>query len=443
MKNHDIDIRRAKILPRGVGIMCKFYAVRAENATIWDVEGNRYTDFGCGIAVLNTGHKHPVINSAIQLQLNNFTHTAFQVIPYESYISLAERISCLVPISGEKKVAFFSTGAEAVENAVKIARSYTGRSGLISFTGAFHGRTNMGLALTGKNVPYKIGFGPFSSDIYHLPFPADILGVSVDESVGSLERLFKSDIDPFSVAAIIFEPIQGEGGFYVMPNEMLIKLRKICDEYGILLIADEIQSGFARTGKMFALEHYSVEPDLITIAKSLAGGMPLSGVCGRANIMDGPSPGGLGGTYAGNPLAIASAHAVLDVIKAEDLCARSRNLGGRLVEMLQNEKKVIPYIADIRGIGSMIAIELRDPKTNQPAPELTSAIQKTALEKGLILLTCGVYSNVIRFLYPLTIPEAQFEDALKILSNSMRESLSALSASTLDAGTNPLEVVAK
>jgi 4-aminobutyrate aminotransferase len=301
----------------------------------------------------------------------------------------------------------------------------------------------MGLALTGKNVPYKIGFGPFPSDIYHLPFPADILGVSVDESVGSLERLFKSDIDPFSVAAIIFEPIQGEGGFYVMPNEMLIKLRKICDEYGILLIADEIQSGFARTGKMFALEHYSVEPDLITIAKSLAGGMPLSGVCGRANIMDGPSPGGLGGTYAGNPLAIASAHAVLDVIKAEDLCARSRNLGGRLMEILQNEKKSIPYIADIRGIGSMIAIELRDPKTNQPAPELTSAIQKTALEKGLILLTCGVYSNVIRFLYPLTIPEAQFEDALKILSNSMRESLSALSASTLDAGTNPLEVVAK
>jgi 4-aminobutyrate aminotransferase len=301
----------------------------------------------------------------------------------------------------------------------------------------------MGLALTGKNVPYKIGFGPFPSDIYHLPFPADILGVSVDESIGSLERLFKSDIDPFSVAAIIFEPIQGEGGFYVMPNEMLIKLRKICDEYGILLIADEIQSGFARTGKMFALEHYSVEPDLITIAKSLAGGMPLSGVCGRANIMDGPSPGGLGGTYAGNPLAIASAHAVLDVIKAEDLCARSRNLGGRLVEMLQNEKKIIPYIADIRGIGSMIAIELRDPKNNQPAPELTSAIQKTALEKGLILLTCGVYSNVIRFLYPLTIPEAQFEDALKILSNSMRESLSALSASTLDAGTNPLEVVAK
>jgi len=301
----------------------------------------------------------------------------------------------------------------------------------------------VGLALTGKNVPYKIGFGPFPSDIYHLPFPADILGVSVDESVGSLERLFKSDIDPFSVAAIIFEPIQGEGGFYVMPNEMLIKLRKICDEYGILLIADEIQSGFARTGKMFALEHYSVEPDLITIAKSLAGGMPLSGVCGRANIMDGPSPGGLGGTYAGNPLAIASAHAVLDVIKAEDLCARSRNLGGRLVEMLQNEKKIIPYIADIRGIGSMIAIELRDPKTNQPAPELTSAIQKTALEKGLILLTCGVYSNVIRFLYPLTIPEDQFEDALKILSNSMRESLSALSASTLDAGTNPLEVVAK
>ena len=322
----------------------------------------------------------------------------------------------------EKKVAFFSTGAEAVENAVKIARSYTGRSGLISFSGAFHGRTNMGLALTGKNVPYKIGFGPFPSGIYHLPFPADILGVSVDESIHSLERLFKSDIDPFSVAAIIFEPIQGEGGFYVMPDEMLIRLRKICDEYGIVLIADEIQSGFARTGKMFALEHYSVEPDLITIAKSLAGGMPLSGVCGRAEIMDGPSPGGLGGTYAGNPLAIASAHAVLDVIEAEGLCARSRNLGERLIQMLTKEQESNPYIADIRGIGSMTAIELRDPKTNQPAAELVTQIQKIALSKGLILLTCGVYSNVIRFLYPLTIPEAQFEDALKIISDSMRES---------------------
>lgn len=422
MKNSDIDLRRQKILPRGVGIMCNFYVSRAENATLWDVEGNRYTDFSAGIAVLNTGHKHPVINLAIQSQLDNFTHTAFQVIPYESYISLAERISLIVPISGEKKVAFFSTGAEAVENAVKIARSYTGRSGLISFSGAFHGRTNMGLGLTGKNVPYKNGFGPFPSGIYHLPFPADILGVSVDESIDSLERLFKSDIDPFSVAAIIFEPIQGEGGFYVMPNEMLIKLRKICDEYGIVLIADEIQSGFARTGKMFALEHYSVEPDLITIAKSLAGGMPLSGVCGRAEIMDGPSPGGLGGTYAGNPLAIASAHAVLDVIEAEGLCARSRNLGDRLIQMLTKEQESNPYIADIRGIGSMTAIELRDPKTNQPTPEIVTQIQKTALAQGLILLSCGVYSNVIRFLYPLTIPEAQFEDALKILSSSIRES---------------------
>ena len=428
MKNNDIDLRRAKILPRGVGIMCNFYAARAENATIWDVEGNKYTDFSCGIAVLNTGHKHPVINAAIQSQLNNFTHTAFQVIPYESYISLAERISHLVPISGEKKVAFFSTGAEAVENAVKIARSYTGRSGLISFSGAFHGRTNMGLALTGKNVPYKIGFGPFPSGIYHLPFPADILGVSVDESIHSLERLFKSDIDPFSVAAIIFEPIQGEGGFYVMPDEMLIRLRKICDEYGIVLIADEIQSGFARTGNIFALEHYSVEPDLITIAKSLAGGMPLSGVCGRASVMDGPSPGGLGGTYAGNPLAIASSHAVLDVIEAEDLCARSKDLGGKLTQMLINEQKSNPYIADIRGIGSMIAIELRDPKTNQPTPELVTQIQKTALSKGLILLTCGIYSNVIRFLYPLTIPQEQFDDALKILSNSFRESCGGLHA---------------
>jgi 4-aminobutyrate aminotransferase len=421
MKNSDIDLRREKVLPRGVGIMCNFYVARAENATLWDVEGNRYTDFGAGIAVLNTGHTHPTINSAIESQLASFTHTAFQAVPYESYISLAERIAQLLPISGEKKVAFFSTGAEAVENAIKIARSYTGRSGLISFSGGFHGRTHMGLALTGKNVPYKTGFGPFPSGIYHLPFPAEILGVSVKDSIDSLERLFKADLDPLNVAAIIFEPIQGEGGFYVMPKELLIKLREICDKYGIVLIADEIQSGFGRTGKMFALEHYGIEPDLITIAKSLAGGMPLSGVCGRANIMDGPAPGGLGGTYAGAPLAIASSHAVLDVLKTEDLCNRSVLLGEKLVQMLKIEQESIHHIAEIRGIGSMIAIELRDPHTKEPTPAIAASIQKIALSKGLILLTCGIYSNVIRFLYPLTIPMDQFEDALQTLRSSLKE----------------------
>ena len=421
MKNSEIDVRRTKILPRGVGIMCSFYAAKAENATIWDVEGNQYTDFGCGIAVLNTGHKHPVINAAIQSQLEKFTHTAFQVIPYESYISLAERISSLAPISGDKKIAFFSTGAEAVENAVKIARSYTGRSGLISFSGAFHGRTHMGLALTGKNTPYKIGFGPFPAGVHHIPFPADLLGVSIEDCLDSLDRLFKSDIDPQNVAAIIIEPIQGEGGFYVTPKELLSKLRRICDQHGILLIIDEIQTGFGRTGKMFALEHYGIEPDLITIAKSLAGGMPLSGVCGKAIVMDGPAPGGLGGTYAGNPLAIASAHAVLDVIKAEDLCNRSVMLGEKLVKMLKKEQESIHQIAEVRGLGSMIAIEMRDPSTKEPAPELVTKIQKAALSKGLILLTCGVYSNVIRFLYPLTIPMDQFDKALNDLRSSIRE----------------------
>ncbi|MDN3986576.1 4-aminobutyrate--2-oxoglutarate transaminase [Zwartia vadi] len=421
MNNSDITKRRKAIAPRGVGIMCDFYADRAENATLWDVEGNKYTDFACGIAVMNTGHRHPALVRAMQEQLERFTHTAYQVIPYESYVSLAERVAEITPISGPKKTAFFTTGAEAVENAVKIARAYTGRHGVIAFSGAFHGRTNLGMALTGKVVPYKTAFGPFPSDIYHVPFPSEMLHVSVAESIAAIERLFKADIEASRVAAIIFEPVQGEGGFYIIPKELVIALRKICDKHGILLIADEVQSGFARTGKMFAMEHYGVEADIVTMAKSLAGGMPLSGVCGRADVMDGPAPGGLGGTYAGNPLAIAASHAVIDTIQAEGLCERSAQLGQQLMTTLEAERKSNPAIAEVRGLGSMVAAEFCDPKTGEPSPEITNEVQRIAMSHGLILLTCGVYANVIRFLYPLTIPQEQFDAALEIIKLSIRE----------------------
>ena len=368
-----------------------------------------------GIAVLNTGHRHPKVVAAVADQLQAFTHTAYQIVPYESYVSLAERINDLAPIDGPAKTAFFTTGAEAVENAVKIARAYTGRPGLITFGGGFHGRTFMTMALTGKVAPYKIGFGPFPGSVYHGVYPNEAHGVTTADALKSLERIFKADIAPDQVAAIILEPIQGEGGFNVAPADFMQALRALCDTHGILLIADEVQSGFARTGKLFSMEHHCVKPDLITMAKSLAGGMPLSAVSGRADVMDAPAPGGLGGTYAGNPLAIAAAHAVLDVIDEEDLCIRSAYLGHHLVEVLNKAKEDCPYIADIRAQGSMVAVEFNDPQTGQPSPEFTRQVQERALQDGLLLLSCGVYGNVIRFLYPLTIPQDQFAKALQVI----------------------------
>ena len=419
MNNQQINQRRLDATARGVGVMCNFYVDRAENATIWDVEGNQYTDFAAGIAVLNTGHRHPKIVAAIQAQLERFTHTAFQIVPYESAVSLAERINALVPIDGARKTAFFTTGAEAVENAIKIARVSTGRPGVIAFGGGFHGRTMMGLALTGKVQPYKAGFGPFPGEVYHLPFPAPLRGVSVQDSLNALEHLFKCDIDPARVAAIIIEPVQGEGGFNVADADLLAGLRKVCDQHGILLIADEVQTGFGRTGKLFAMQHYAVRPDIMTMAKSLAGGMPLSAVCGRAEVMDAANPGGLGGTYAGNPLAVAAAHAVLDVIVQEQLLARSVTLGARLEEFLSGLAERVPAIAEVRGLGSMVAMECVDAQTRAPDSALVARIQKEALERGLLLLSCGQYGNVIRFLYPLTIPDAQFDAALQTLEQAV------------------------
>ena len=418
-RNAGIDARRVAATPRGVGIgFPQVYADRASNAEIWDVEGRRYIDFGSGIAVLNTGHRHPVVMKAVQAQLERFTHTAYQVVPYESVVALAERLNACTPGTHAKKTAFFTTGAEAVENAIKIARAATGRPGVIALGGAFHGRTLLGLALTGKVQPYKAGFGPFPAGIYHVPAPIALHGVSVEDTIAAIEKLFKADIEPTQVAALIVEPIQGEGGFYVISAEAMRALRELCDRHGILLIADEIQTGFARTGRMFAMEHHDVLPDLMTMAKSLAGGLPLSAVCGRAEIMDAPNPGGLGGTYAANALAIASAHAVLDVIADEDLCERARRLGSQLTARLEALRADVPQIRDIRGLGSMIAVEFADAE-GRPDAAFTTRVQQQARERGLLLLTCGVNANVVRFLHPLTIEDTVFEEGLDILAAAM------------------------
>lgn len=421
MNNSELNQRRLAATPRGVGVMCDFYAARAENATLWDVEGREYTDFAAGIAVLNTGHRHPKIVAAIKAQLDLFTHTAYQIVPYGNYVELAEKLNALVPVAGAAKTTFFSTGAEAVENAVKIARAYTKRPGVITFGGAFHGRTLLTLALTGKVAPYKLGFGPLPGQIFHGVYPNALHGISVEQALDSIDSLFHTDISPDQVAAILFEPIQGEGGFNVAPAEFIEGLRAICDQHGIVLIADEVQSGFARTGKLFAMDHCpQVKVDLITMAKSLGGGIPISAVAGRAEVMDAPAPGGLGGTYAGNPMAVASALAVLDVINDEKLCQRADRLGHQLTETLTQARQSCPAISAVRGKGSMVAVEFADPATGKPDASFAKSLQKHALENGLLLLTCGVHGNVIRFLYPLTIPDEQFSAALDLLSRLLK-----------------------
>ncbi|OHX12771.1 4-aminobutyrate transaminase [Chromobacterium sphagni] len=420
MSQQQLMQRKADATPRGVGVMCGFFAERAKNAEVWDTEGRRYIDFAGGIGVLNTGHLHPKVEAAVAEQLSRFSHTCYQVVPYESYISLAEKLNALTPGSHAKKTALFTTGAEAVENAVKVARAFTGRPGIIAFGGAFHGRTLMGMALTGKVAPYKLNFGPFPGDVYHAPYPNALHGVSIAESLTGLERLFKYDIDPARVAAIIYEPVQGEGGFYAAPAEWVKALRALCDRHGILLIADEVQSGFARTGKLLASEHFDAVPDLITMAKSLAGGFPLSALTGRAEVMDAPAPGGLGGTYAGNPLAVAAAHAVLDVIESEKLTERAQRLGDALKEKLNSLKSAVPQIAEVRGLGAMIAVEFNQPGSPTPDADFAKKVQQHALANGLILLTCGIYANVVRFLFPLTIEDEVFAEALGTLEAALK-----------------------
>jgi 4-aminobutyrate aminotransferase len=421
MQNTEIATRRADAISRGVGVTTQIYAERAQNAELWDVEGRRYIDFAAGIAVVNTGHRHPKVIAAVKDQLDHFTHTCHQVVPYENYVRLAERLNTLVPGNFKKKTIFVTTGAEAVENAVKIARAATGRSAVVAFTGAFHGRTFMGMTLTGKVAPYKIGFGAMMPDVFHVPFPNELHGTSVDDSLAVLDKLFKADLDPNRVAAFIIEPVQGEGGFYETPRAFMVKLREIADKNGILLIADEVQTGFSRTGKLFAMEHFGVIPDLTTMAKGLGGGFPIAAVTGRAELMDAPIPGGLGGTYGGSPIGVAAGNAVLDIIEEEGLSERATSLGNRLKQRLQSVVDAVPQIVDVRGPGFMNAVEFNIPGTKTPNPDFANKVREKALQKGLILLTCGVYGNVIRFLAPLTIEDSVFSEALDILEESLRE----------------------
>ena len=420
--NEDLARRRAAAVPRGVGNLLQVYADRASNAELWDVEGRRLIDFASGIAVLNTGHLHPKVQSAVGAQLSRLSHACFQVTPYESYVALAERLNSLMPAAGPHKTLFLTTGAEAVENAIKIARYHTHRSAIIAFGGGFHGRTLACMSLTGKVQPYKAGFGPLLPEVFHAPFPMAYHGVSTAQSLAALEHLFKADVDPARVAAIIVEPVQGEGGFYVAPPEFLRALRALCDQHGIVLIIDEIQTGFARTGRMFAIEHSGVEPDLMTVAKSLAGGVPLSAVIGKAPIMDAPLAGGLGGTYAGSPLGCAAGLAVLDVIETEKLCARAERLGSTLLARLSDLQTRWPCIGEVRGLGAMVAMELvKDRRADAPDADLAKALVQAAGRRGLVLLSCGIYGNVIRFLTPLTIPDGILAEGLAILEAALED----------------------
>lgn len=420
MTNAALMTRRRAAIPRGVGQSHEVFIARGENAEVWDVQGKRYLDFAGGIAVLNTGHCHPDIVAAVKNQLDQFTHTCFQVLAYESYVELAERINALAPGNFAKKTLFLSTGAEAVENAIKIARAHTQRSGIIAFTGGYHGRTMFTLGLTGKVAPYKIGFGPFPAEIFHAQFPNALHGVSVDESIASIESIFKNDIEASRVAAIIVEPVQGEGGFNVAPFDFLQRLRALCDQHDILLIADEIQTGAGRTGTWFAIEQSGVAPDMITMAKSMAGGYPISGVVGRAEVMDAPAAGGLGGTYAGSPIACAAALAVLEVFEKENLLARSRTLGTHLMARLNVIAAKDKRISDVRGLGAMVAIELcKGGDAHQPDADLAKALATEATKRGLILLTCGTYGNVVRILVPLTASDAIVDEGLAIIEASL------------------------
>ena len=420
--NAALQARRTAAIPRGVATAYPVFAERAEGSELWDKDGKRFIDFAGGIAVLNTGHRHPKVIAAVKKQLDAFTHTAFQIVPYEPYIELCERLNKLAPFSGPAKSILFSTGAEAVENAVKIARAATGRTNLIAFSGAFHGRTLMTSALTGKVAPYKKKFGPMPAGVWHVPFPVPQFGVTVADSLRAIDYLFRADVDPVNVAAIIIEPVQGEGGFHPAPTELLDGLRSICDQHGILLIADEVQTGFARTGKMFGIENSGVEPDMITIAKSLAGGFPLSGVVGKASVMDAPDPGGLGGTYAGSPIACAAALAVLDVIAEEKLLDRANALGSRIKGELQrmSQRNDTVAMSAIRGPGAMIAFDVvKSRGGEEPDADATKRVTNAALAEGLVLLSCGVHANTIRILMPLTISDGHLAEGLSKLERAL------------------------
>jgi 4-aminobutyrate aminotransferase/(S)-3-amino-2-methylpropionate transaminase len=435
-----IELRTAVPGPRSQGILARkakavagtleaafpIVAAEARGALLTDVDGNTFIDFTGGVGCLNVGHSHPKVVAAAREQLERFAHTDFTIIPYELYVELAERLVARAPFSGPAKAAFFNAGTEAVENAVKFARAYTKRPALIAFEGGFHGRTLLSLSLTSKTHPYKAGLGPFSPEVYRVPFANDYRGPDAQAALAALERTLITQVAAETVAAIVIEPVQGEGGFVVAPPEFLAGVRRICDDNGIVLVVDEVQTGFARTGTFFAIEHYDVEPDLITIAKSIAGGLPLSGVIGKAEIMDAPGRNAVGGTFIGNPVAQAAALAVLDVIDSEGLVERSTAIGETMRTRMLEWQSRFPEVGDVRGLGAMVAIELvHDRESKNPAPELVAAICEEALRNGLLLLSAGIYSNVVRVLVPLTIADGELDEALDVWERALEHVLSA------------------
>jgi 4-aminobutyrate aminotransferase/(S)-3-amino-2-methylpropionate transaminase len=422
-RSREIIARKERVIADPLSLNFPIVIERGEGATLTDVDGNTFIDFTGGVGCLNVGHAHPRVVEAAQEQLERFSHTDFTIVPYEVYVRLAERLCELAPIENAK-AAFFNAGTEAVENAIKFARSHTGRPGVIAFEGGFHGRTLLSLSMTSKTHPYKAGLGPFAPEVYRVPFPNEYRGPSAAEAFAALERALVTQVAAETVAAIVLEPVQGEGGFVVAPREFMDGVRRLCDEHGIVMVVDEVQTGLARTGKLFAIEHYGVEPDLITIAKSIAMGLPLSGVIGKAEIMDAPPDSAIGGTYVGNPVAQAAALAVLDVIGEEDLCARASVLGDQLRERMLAWQQRFPQIGDVRGLGAMLAIELvEDPETREPAPSLASAVADEAATRGLLLLKSGIYSNCIRVLTPLTLSDAELDEALSVWEASLEAAL--------------------
>jgi 4-aminobutyrate aminotransferase/(S)-3-amino-2-methylpropionate transaminase len=423
-RSQEILQRKEQVVADPLSIYLPVVIDRGDGATLTDVDGNTFIDFSGGVGCLNVGHANPRVTEAVQEQAARFLHTDFTIVPYEVYVTLAERLVATAPIAGPVKAAFFNAGTEAVENAIKFSRAYTKRTAVIAFEGGFHGRTLLSLSLTSKTHPYKAGLGPFAPDVYRVPFAQDYRGPSAREALDALERALVTQVAAESVAAIVIEPVQGEGGFVVAPEEFVAGVRKLCDDNGIVLVVDEVQTGFGRTGKFWGIEHYGVEPDLMCVAKSIAAGLPLSGVLGRAEIMDAPGDSAIGGTYVGNPLAQAAALAVLDVFEEEGLVERAAQIGDTIRERMHAWQERWPAVGDVRGLGAMLAIELvEDPVTKSPAAELATKVVEAAAERGLLLLKSGIYSNCIRVLVPLVITDAQLDEALSVWEDALASAL--------------------
>jgi 4-aminobutyrate aminotransferase/(S)-3-amino-2-methylpropionate transaminase len=418
--------RKDKVIAGPLSIYLPVVAAEGRGATLTDVDGNTFIDFTGGVGCLNVGHSHPKVVDAAQDQLARFAHTDFTIVPYEVYVTLAERLIAVSPFTGPAKAAFFNAGTEAVENAIKFARSYTKRPAVIVFEGAFHGRTLMSMTMTSKTHPYKAGLGPFAPEVYRVPFAQDYRGPDTRTALAALERALVTQVAAEQVAAIVIEPVQGEGGFVVAPRDFMAGIRRICDEHGIVMVVDEVQTGYGRTGKMFAIEHYGIEPDLMTVAKSIAGGLPLSGVIGKAEIMDAPPDSAIGGTYVGNPVAQAAALAVLDVFEEENLVERAQQIGERIRERMVSWQERIEQIGDVRGLGAMLAVEfVRDRDSKEPNPELATAVVEAAAERGLLLLKSGIYSNCIRVLCPLVLTDAELDEALEVWEDALGHAVGA------------------